>query len=64
MKFIMRFFDIDGKKVIHEEGINLDSLIKLANPKDVGSLYIGKTFTHYDDAHRLRSEIEVVEYKQ
>lgn len=61
MKFIMRFFDIDGKKVLHEEGINLDSLIKLANPKDVGRLHIGTTFTHYDDEYRLRSEIEVVE---
>ena len=61
MKFIMRFFDIDGKKVMHEEEINLDSLIKLANPKDVGSLYVGNTFTHYDDEYRLRAEIKVVE---
>lgn len=61
MKFIMRFFDTDGKKVLHEEEISLDSLIKLSNPKDVGSLYIGKTFTHYDDEYRLRARIEVVE---
>ena len=61
MKFMMRFFDIDGKKVMHEEEINLDSLIKLANPKDVGSLHIGTTFTHYDDEYRLRAEIKVME---
>lgn len=61
MKFMMRFFDIDGKKVMHEEEINLDSLIKLTDHRSAGSLYIGKTFTHYDDEHRLRAEIEVVE---
>ena len=60
----MRFFDIDGKKVMHEEEINLDSLIKLTDHRGVGSLHIGTTFTHYDDEHRLRSEIKVMKNKQ
>lgn len=62
MKFIMRRFKYNSKDIAWEEEINLDSVIKLIQPKDVCKIHVGAKFSHYDeDESILLAEIEVLE---